>query len=246
MVESNFSEEYLEEQIDDYKPLSKLSIAAFLLIIPGLVAPLVPALLLLVVLAVACAGLALAGMLKQPQVGKSLAILALLVGCFILSLVPAMSLKRRWMLEDVALQHADVWMEAMTDGRYYEAHQLATFFTERRPPNVSYETHYRPVVVEIQDEMSGNNPISKFEEYFSSEEPIIWMREHRAGLKVTARGKVQSQIVDSSTSRYSVTFDVNLEGAKPIALIMQRTVEELDGEPHWHVHDVFFSDEVLR
>lgn len=248
MTETSFSEELGDDQVVNYQPMSALALAGFAFLLIGCIAPFVPLLLTFDFLAVALAVLALFNIRRKDLSGKKLAVFTLVAAMFFVGLVPASGFVRRRAITAKAVEHADNWFKAVQEGRFYDAHQLTLFYSERRASHVAYEDHYvepdAPWSIDQDnaqemEEMNGPGP---FEAYamFYDEPPYSWLRDHHDKFKYTCRGVIARTRMTAGTTRFKIAYDIEFpDQTIEIIVTMQRDkMSESGGQTHWKWEDV--------
>lgn len=252
MVEASFTEEYVEEQFVEYKPLSGAALVGFLFLLVGSAAPFLSVLLWFDLLAVSLAIIALFAIRKRDLTGKTLAIFTLFAGMFFIGLVPAMAVVRRQHLHAQAIEKAEQWFDLFRQEKFYDAHQLTEFYSERRPPAESYEEYYEPPDVSWVldpdnaaqlEEMKGPGPYEAYVQLFS-QEPYSWLKSAGKNLKVRCLGITQVRRMQAGTTRIKIEFEMERNGgSKFLVVTMQRDVmAESGGQTHWQVQNVMERD----
>lgn len=252
MVENSFTEEFLEEQVINYRPMSALGLAAFLFLLIGCLAPFLPILLGFDFLAIALAILAIFNIRRKELSGRKLAVFTLVVSIFFTGMVPAMGLIGRRAIKAKAIEHANSWFETVKEGRFHDAHQLSMFYSERRASHVSYEDFYvkpeRDWTIDLDDmqqveRMEGPGPYEALALFFQ-EEPCRSLKEDHEKFKYTCKGITDVRRMTAGTSRIDIAYDIEFPGKKIEAVVtMQRDLmSESGGQTHWQFQSIDLAE----
>jgi len=252
MVETSFSEAFIEEQSGTFKPLSAMALVAFVCLLLGCIAPFVPVLLWFDFVAVALGVFAISTIRKKELSGEKLAIFTIVVGVFIIGMVPSMAVARRRALTADAVARGNTWFETIREKRFHDAHQLTLFYTERRAPNVPYDEHYTKPdeawkidldSAEAIERMEGPGPYDALEMFYKTA-PYQLLKADYATFTFKCRDVTRVRPMTAGTTRISIVYDVEFStGPEVLVVTMQRDLmSETGGQTHWQMQEIKVSD----
>jgi hypothetical protein len=250
MTETSFTEEFLDEQMVNYRPMSALALTAFVFLLIGCIAPILPILLTFDFLAIALAVLALFNIRRKDLSGNKLAVFTLVGAIFFVGLVPVTGFVRRKAIMATAVEHADNWLTAIQEGRFQDAHQLSLFYYERRASHVSYEDYYVEPdeawsIDELLESLSkldnkhegledGPSPFEAFVMFYATP-PYSSLRADHDKFKFTCKGVIGKTRKTAGTKQFQIAYDVEFpDQTIEIIVTMQRDLMGESGEQtHW-------------
>lgn len=235
------------DDVQLYRPLSRLAVLAFALALTSPLALFHPLLWLLPVAAVCVAVAALVAIAgsDQTMAGRWLAVAALSLGAFFGGWAPAQQWTRQALLHRHGRQFAAEWLELVRDGKLHQAHQLHLPYADRLPPGDSLERFYQqddPTLMATAEGALPTTPADDFRRLFQA--PPL-----RDLVKLGRRGSLR--YVGSARPAYGggaheefvseqFVLEYSQDGAErklPLVVTLKRTWDD-SRNAYWQVEDV--------
>lgn len=253
-----FTSDTLED--DQYRPLSPFALISGVAGVLSLLAVFHPLLWVFPALAVLCSLFTLSWIRRWNDrvTGRGVAVVALMVSCFMLVYAPVRVVSRETTLKRTAKAHSDEWLKLVQSGRLYEAHQLHMSPDQREHHGRSWEVVYappppptgttggpesgRPPQRELESMMATMmGPAADYDRFYKTE-PLSQLVAHREDAEVQfkrfirVRRSTQSQ--ETVDLEYTLTVP-SAEGRKvlPMFLHLTRTIYE-PADAKWTIQRV--------
>lgn len=231
-------------EIQPHRTVSRLALAA------GFVTLLSPTALihpLLVVVPLAAAVLSFLTLLtiNSEQVGRTLAICALVPALGFAAYSPTRYFSRQQRVFESAERYANQWLQLIAEGRSFEAHQLSLTAFERQSPDVDLAVHYADPMTDVEGiptEEQLHAPFVDLQE-FLAQDPVVRVLTWPDGFDVEKLAVRESIRGTTESETVSLAYRLTAKGAAEgeiahINIVMQRFIR--NSVAYWRVLE--FSD----
>jgi len=229
----------------DYRPFSRMAMAALPLALCSLLAVISPLLWVVPIIAVIVSVLAIRATCygERKPLGRIPAMLALLFSLFVLGFAPAEYITSRSNMCAQAEQYGREWLELVRSGKLPEAYQLHLMYYDRVAPETDLEKYYEPNFPEggsqLRKQISVNDPYGEMKDFFM---PRPLKELVAAGQKGHYELKSSAVVPDESEFpftivelQYRFTYpDNGAEISLPLHIKMKRSLLPT-GRKHWNV-----------
>ena len=226
--------------MEQYRPISRLSVLALLLALATPLALLGQVLWLVPMVAILIAIIALRQLAANPSlVGRNLVLSSLAVAIFFGATAMTRAVLRTWLLYHQARPVSLAWLELVRQGQWEQAHQCTMPLRQRQPSGTSLASFYE----------NTEEAKERLDSFFEQPALASFIRVARKGQMrfVSMDDYVQDRDIDYLTTRFvAVTTEPDQGGGVRILVHTKRVVDARTRKVHWEISGVSDPEEVSR